>query len=170
MYQPQPGGPPPGTSAAQPGVYLPPLGAGGGPMPTYRPGPIAAPSPFDQGVMTDEVDRVEERLANARRRLVRILVAAGIGVLVLGLVLVIVSARKSLQEPGSVLVESEPAGAKVHYRGRVVGVTPHRLDSLPVDEEHSVRLEHPRCESTPALLKVEAGKTLTTRVKLNNCD
>ena len=109
-------------------------------------------------------------MVQQRRRRLRILVGLGAGVLVLGLALIIFSARKSLEAPGSVMVESEPLGAKVFYKGREVGTTPYRLDSLPVDEDHSVRLEHPRCESTPARLSVEAGKTRTIRVKLRNRD
>ena len=82
----------------------------------------------------------------------------------------IITARTVTSEPGSVRVVTDPPGAKVYYRGKHVGTTPHRLDSLTLDEVHWVRLESERCESKAVKLPVEAGKTKTLRVKLQNCD
>lgn len=148
-----------------------PLASLGGPVPppTYQADPFGA-YPFSGPPPQDEADLAELQMAQQRRRRLHLGLGIGAGVLLLGIVLLIFSARKSLENPGSVLVESEPTGARVFYKGKAVGTTPHRLDSLPLDEEHSVRLEHPRCESTPARLPVEAGKTRRIRVPLRNCD
>ena len=156
----------------QPGFAEPRRPPGPGswpPPPTFQAGLSGQPE-WENEATKDEVDLVEQRMEHERRRRIQIGFGAAIALLLLIVAIVIVSARRSLESPGSVLVESEPTGAKVYYKGNLVGNTPHRLDSLPLDEEHSIRLEHPRCESTPARLPVEAGKTRTLRVQLKNCD
>lgn len=164
-----PGPPPPSYVHGAPRPGSPAVGPGAAGPPAFGGDPRVG-SPWSSEHDADEADDTEQRMLAARRRRVRIVMIVGAAILTLLLVVIILAARKSLESPGSVQLESEPTGAKVFYRGRQVGVTPYRLDSLPVDEEHSVRLEHPRCESTPSRLNVEAGKTTTVRVRLRNCD
>jgi hypothetical protein len=113
---------------------------------------------------------VERRIQRGSQQRNVILLGVGACLLLIAIAVVIISARKTLEAPGSVRVESEPSGAQVHYKDHVVGTTPVRLDSLSLDEEHTVRITHPWCESTTARLPVEAGKVRMIRVKLKNCD
>ena len=168
----------------QPGVPYPP-----GPAPQPEPvspyaaapfsGPQAVPSlpppqyqvPFeaahDPGFDDDEVERMMNR-SRSQRHL--ILVGVLICVVLIGVAVFIITARTATSSPGSVLVKTNPTRAKVYYRGKYVGDTPHRLDSLPLDEVHWVRLELERCESKAVKLEVEAGKSRTIHVTLENCD
>ena len=118
----------------------------------------------------EEADELERALAKGRKQRNTILLGIAICLVLVLLAVLILSARRSLQAPGSVIVDSKPTGARIHYKGRFVGVAPQRLDSLTIDEEHSVRLEHERCASTGARLPVEAGKVRRLVVKMEHCD
>ncbi len=175
---------PPGTPGAMgnvppgqalPGQTAPPSGvapmaqsaplAPGAPAPTFQ--PVFDPA---AGITELETDAVEQMLQKSRGQRHLILVGVLLCLVLLGVAIFIITARTVTSKPGSVRVITDPPGAKVYYRGKHVGNTPHRLDSLTLDEVHWVRLESVRCESIGVKLNVEAGKTKTLRVKLLNCD
>ena len=156
--------------------HAPPGGAVGGPpqfVPVVPPHPAPAYQPvFDASPgMTDlEADALEQMLQKSRGQRHLILVGVLICLVLIGVAIFIITARGVTSKPGSVRVVTNPPGAKVYYRGKYVGNTPHRLDSLTLDEVHWVRLESERCESRAVKLNVVAGETKTLRVRLRNCD
>ena len=147
------------------GAVPPGHGGVGQPAPMYQPAFDAAP-----GGAGLESDAVEQMLQRSRGQRHLILVGVLICVVLIGVAIFIITTSSVASKPGSVQVITDPPGAKVYYRGKYVGKTPHRLDSLTLDEVHWVRLESERCESRAVKLNVEAGKTKTLRVTLQNCD
>lgn len=123
---------------------------------------------FDTG--DAEADAVEQMLGRGRKQRMWILVGVVVCLVLIGLAVFIITARRAATEPGSVRVETDPPGAQVYYRGKLVGRTPHQLDSLRLDEVHWVRLESDICESKAVRLNVKAGKVQTLKVKLENCE
>jgi serine/threonine protein kinase len=141
------------------------VGAGYVPAPTYQ--PVFAPATGNSEL---ESDAVEQMLQRSRSQRHFIVVGLLVCLVLIGVAIFIITARTVTAETASVRVITDPPGAKVYYRGKYVGKTPHRLDSLTLDEVHWVRLESVRCESRAVKLNVEAGKTKTLRVKLLNCE
>jgi hypothetical protein len=117
-----------------------------------------------------EAAELEQQLR--RRRTQRFWILGGVAICLVLIVLAVflITAREAATEPGSVRVISDPPGAAVYYRGKRVGTTPHRLDSLSLDERHWVRLQSDVCESKAVRLHVKPGEVQTIRVKLQNCD
>jgi len=160
-----PGHPQPasGAVAGGSGHYAPAMG--GPQAPAYQPGFDPVPA-----ITELETEALEQKLQRAGSQRQMILVGVLICAVLIFLVIFIIMARSMASKPGSVRVLTDPPGAKVYYRGKYVGNTPHRLDSLTLDEVHLIRLESLRCESQAVKLNVVAGKTITLRVKLKNCD
>lgn len=183
MRSPIPSRPPPplqaqGSPLARPAVPGPQPATPSAAAP--RPTSAAPPPVYFRGAVgqvalgaqadTEGVDELELALARGRRQRNLILLAIAVCLVLVLIAGLILYARRALQAPGSVIVESHPPGARVHYKGRFVGLTPQRLDSLTIDDEHSVRLDHDRCASTRARLPVEAGKVRRVVVKMEHCD
>ncbi|MFH2007457.1 MAG: protein kinase [bacterium] len=178
---PAPGMPAAGMPAA--GMPAPGMPMAPSPVPQYIPVPSYAQPAGSPGIYPQqfqpqaaeahpsmEDDAVERMLLRSRNQRHLILVGVLICVVVIGVVVFLITARSVTSRPGSVRVETIPTGAKVFYRGKYVGDTPHRLDSLTLDEVHWVRLESDRCESKAVKLEVEAGEVKTMRVRLENCE
>lgn len=170
--------PSPGASVARPGSARAPAARQPGPA---HPGAgrwlgnagfagrVAGPGASELESEAD-VEILEARIS-ARRRRWMWSAGLGLGVLLLViLVAVLVSAQKMLTAPGSVELRSEPSNAAVYYQGKLVGHTPHRLDSLDPDEVHWVRLELEGCQSKKVALRVGPGKTAQVFVRLENCE
>jgi hypothetical protein len=122
---------------------------------------------FADGESPEEVEAMLER---SRRQRKLILIGVLVCVVLIAVAIFIITAQRATSKPGSVVLETVPSGARVYYRGRLVGTTPHRLDDLSLDEVHWVRLESDRCESKAVRLNVRAGKEAKLVVRLENCE
>ncbi len=151
--------------AASPGPAAPGPAAPG----PAAPGPPAFQEGWGGSPDVAEVEALEADLRRGQGQRLLILVGVLMCVVLLGVAIFILSSRALAAREGSVLLVTDPPGAKVFYRGKHVGDTPHRLDSLTREELHQVRLESDRCDPQVVKLPVEPGKVKTVRVKLRNC-